>query len=390
MELAKIQRQVDSVNWFHRYEVVPGVFSPGSSDMTQRAGHFPIPADLRGKRVLDIGASDGYFSFLAEERGAEVVAIDAWPRQGFFVAHELRNSKVEFHHMSLYDLDASTFGLFDIVFCFGVYYHLKKPVTAMERIALVTKEFALIESEVVPPTLVENMDFSVFHEMEQYVGDPSNWWVPTVANLLATVRAAGFPQANLVTIYDHQRAIIRADKGPRTACKVRDEDIAIYIDSPQPNQVCPGEIEIAGWTVSQLHANQAETRIYAFLDRLDDPQHELGVAEHPLPRPDIAPPYGERYTASGYRLLWTPPPNVRGADVRGAHMLHVFVDAPHGWNFRSVPIVIGANDATASQAAASHDMTHDTVKQLVKALARLDRLERNPLVKLLQRLGLIR
>lgn len=151
MNREEMQRQVDAVNWFHRYEIVPGVFSPGSSDMTRRGAYFPIPADLRGKRVLDIGASDGYFSFLGEERGAEVMAIDAWPRQGFFTAHKLRNSKVEFRHMSLYDLDPNEVGLFDIVFCFGVYYHLKKPMVAMERIALVTKEFALLESAVVPP-----------------------------------------------------------------------------------------------------------------------------------------------------------------------------------------------------------------------------------------------
>jgi tRNA (mo5U34)-methyltransferase len=386
MNLAEIQRQVDSVNWFHRYEIVPGIFSPGTSDMTRRGDYFPLPVDLRGKRVLDIGASDGYFSFLAEARGAEVVAIDAWPRQGFFLAHKLRDSKVEFRHMSLYDLDPAEIGLFDIVLCFGVYYHLKKPVTAMERIALVTKEFALLESEVVPPKYVDNLDFSVFHELAQYVGDPSNWWVPTVTNFLSTVRAAGFPRVNLVTVYDHQRAIIRADKGPRTACKVRNEDIAIYIDSPQPHQRCPGELEIAGWTVSQLFANQAETRIYAYLDTLDTAQSEVGMADYPLARPDIAPPYGDRYTASGYRLVWTPPP-----DVCGPHTLHVFVDAPHGWNFRSVPVTIGEGSIISVTPPPP-----TTGQQLVDALARLEQLERrmagadkNPFYKALRRVGLL-
>src|SRR5258706_14494121 len=53
---------------------------------------LPIPADLSGKTVLDVGAWDGFFSFEFERRGAKrVLAIDAWGGRGldvFLLARE--------------------------------------------------------------------------------------------------------------------------------------------------------------------------------------------------------------------------------------------------------------------------------------------------------------
>ncbi|RMF02726.1 MAG: TIGR04290 family methyltransferase, partial [Chloroflexi bacterium] len=65
MNLEAIRSRVAEIQWFHNYEVVPGVMTNGVSDMQTRGRYFEIPQDLSGKRVLDIGAADGYFSFLA-------------------------------------------------------------------------------------------------------------------------------------------------------------------------------------------------------------------------------------------------------------------------------------------------------------------------------------
>jgi tRNA (mo5U34)-methyltransferase len=380
---ADAQRQVDAVQWFHRYEIVPGLYSQGPSDMALRAHHFPIPADLTGKRVLDIGCADGYFSFLAEARGATVMAIDSWPRQGFFVAHRLRNSQVEFRQMSLYDLDPADVGMFDVVFCFGVYYHLKKPVFAMERIAQITREFALLESEIVPSGPLDGFDLAIFHEGDQLVNDPSNWWAPTVANFLSTVRAGGFPRAELVTVYDRARAVIRADKGPHTQGKVLNEDIYIVIDNPTRGEVIRDPITVSGWTVSQLFAGQTQPRVYLFLDDLDLPSGELGQADYPLPRPDLAVPYGDRYQASGFQFAWTPPP-----DLRGRHRLHLFVVAEHGWNYRSVDVILHGEDGAQTPLPAATDPAN-----LLHLLRRIDHLEaqvrayeQNPVVRTLRSL----
>jgi len=210
MDKQEIQARINEIQWFHNYEIVPGIMSGGSSDMLERGRYFEIPQDLSGKRVLDIGCADGYFTFLAESRGASVVSIDSWPRQGYFLAHELRGSKVEFHQMSVYDIDPDKLGQFDIVFFFGVYYHLKNPILALERIASVTKEYAIVESEVMKPLTATGTTESKFYEQDELNGDPTNYWVPSVPAFIQTIRSAGFPRAELVTVYHKRRGVVKA------------------------------------------------------------------------------------------------------------------------------------------------------------------------------------
>ena len=80
---ADVQRQNNELarlGYYHSIELPDGRVIPGFQSIeTQRSriAQFPIPQDLRGKRVLDIGAWDGWFSFEMERRGASVVAVDA-------------------------------------------------------------------------------------------------------------------------------------------------------------------------------------------------------------------------------------------------------------------------------------------------------------------------
>src|SRR5258708_36531695 len=65
--------------WWHSFELPDGALIQGVSDLDaqkMRIAQFPIPADLTGMRVLDIGTWDGWFSFEMGRRGAEVLAID--------------------------------------------------------------------------------------------------------------------------------------------------------------------------------------------------------------------------------------------------------------------------------------------------------------------------
>src|SRR5262245_48364448 len=121
--------------WFHQIEVAPGIVTPGIDPSPEKLKRLTFPADLRGKRVLDIGAWDGFFSFECERRGAaEVVAIDAAPSLSFAVARELLGSQVKFYAMNIYDLTPVTLGQFDLVLCLGVLYHLRHPLFGLERV----------------------------------------------------------------------------------------------------------------------------------------------------------------------------------------------------------------------------------------------------------------
>ncbi len=105
--------------WFHTFALAPGIYTPGIA----RDHGYRLPvmgADLLvGRSVLDIGAFDGFYSFLAEVRGARrVVAVDneqyvEWVRarfgvtlpggSGFRAVADLLASRVEYHRMDALD-----------------------------------------------------------------------------------------------------------------------------------------------------------------------------------------------------------------------------------------------------------------------------------------------
>src|ERR1700741_413281 len=80
------KNQLIEAGWWHSFNLPDGTEIRGVTsveDMKHRLAQFPIPADLTGKRVLDIGAWDGWFSFEMERRGAEVMAIDRFDNPRF-------------------------------------------------------------------------------------------------------------------------------------------------------------------------------------------------------------------------------------------------------------------------------------------------------------------
>lgn len=130
--------------WWHEIEVAPGIVTPGDDSNRMK---LPIldalgfPASMRGLRALDIGCSDGYFSFEMERRGAQVVAIDFVPEThtGFATVRRILGSDVEYRMDNVYNLSPEAYGTFDVVLFMGVLYHLRKPLAALDSIRSVMK-----------------------------------------------------------------------------------------------------------------------------------------------------------------------------------------------------------------------------------------------------------
>jgi tRNA (mo5U34)-methyltransferase len=205
--------------WFHSIEIAPGIVTPGRAThrVLERLG---LPADLTGKSVLDVGCSDGFFSFECERRGASrVVAFDDWSAPyvagptGFHTAHRLLRSKVEYHSLDLQTLDPDALGEFDIVLCLGVLYHLRHPFLGMEHLARLTRGALYLETEVTESVI--NTPSMLFVEGMFRGRDFSTWWVPSIACVQAMARAAGFQRAQTVNIFD-TRAVFHCEKDEAT------------------------------------------------------------------------------------------------------------------------------------------------------------------------------
>ena len=64
--------------WFHTFALnaAHGLYTPGVARDHRYRMPF-LPASFAGQRVLDVGTFDGFYAFLAEDRGAaRVVAVD--------------------------------------------------------------------------------------------------------------------------------------------------------------------------------------------------------------------------------------------------------------------------------------------------------------------------
>ena len=228
--------------WYHRIDLPGGVTTPGWAPMDAAA--YRIPGDLSGKRVLDVGAWDGYWTFAALARGArEVVAIDdfsdhlggagaarlAW--ETFDLCREalgLSGDRCQRREISVYEVSEAALGRFDIVFCFGTIYHLRHPLLALDRLAALCNEAIFVESAILDdyspywgglghgyPGRQMVMEF---YPDDRYGGNATNWWVPTLECLSAMTRAAGFAKTEAWKLVEKPqelarcRGFVRGDK----------------------------------------------------------------------------------------------------------------------------------------------------------------------------------
>jgi tRNA (mo5U34)-methyltransferase len=195
----------ESQGWWHSFDLPDGSHIEGVNPvghLRERIERFPIPADLRGKRALDIGTWDGWFAFEMERRGAEVLAVDVWDNPRFHEVHALLDSRVEHRLIDVYDLSPAKVGRFDVVLFMGVLYHLKHPLLALERVCSVTEGIAAVDSFVLqerhrPGSDVEDRPIMEFFEAAEFGGQTDNWVAPTVPCLLAFCRTAGFARVEL-------------------------------------------------------------------------------------------------------------------------------------------------------------------------------------------------
>jgi tRNA (mo5U34)-methyltransferase len=135
--------------WWHEIEVAPGIVTPGDDSNRMK---LPIldglgfPKAMAGLRALDIGCSDGYFSFEMERRGAEVLAMDFVPENytGFSTAKKILGSHVAYRMENVYNLTPETHGQFDLVLFMGVLYHVRKPLAALDAIRSVMRPGGLL------------------------------------------------------------------------------------------------------------------------------------------------------------------------------------------------------------------------------------------------------
>jgi 2-polyprenyl-3-methyl-5-hydroxy-6-metoxy-1,4-benzoquinol methylase len=176
----------DEAYWFHTIELGNGKATKGVYDIRPIVDMHKFDASLSGKSVLDVGSSDGFYSFEFARRGADsVLALDTNAYDGsvptdvspakqklfeqkysrereeferfkdiftplglngsnkLVVLADYLDSIVKFKQHSIYDLELLD-EKFDLVFCGGLFGHLKHPLQGIEQLRAVTGEKCII------------------------------------------------------------------------------------------------------------------------------------------------------------------------------------------------------------------------------------------------------
>jgi len=196
------------IRWFHSHAFPDGETAQGDKplDLLRREAEVVFRHDVAGKSVLDIGAWDGFFSFEAERRGAaRVLATDhfCWSgagwgtKAGFDYAHAKLGSRVETLDIDVPQISRETVGTFDVVLFLGVLYHVKDPLACLERVASVTGEMMVVETE----TALDILPWPVmrYYEGAELNNDATNFWAPNRRALEAMFRDIGFRRFEIVT-----------------------------------------------------------------------------------------------------------------------------------------------------------------------------------------------
>jgi tRNA (mo5U34)-methyltransferase len=220
--------------WYHTIEVVPGVVTPGWFDLRPVLSLMPWP-DVRGKRCLDVGTSDGFFAFELERRGAaEVLAIDIdddalwdWPADnppssgtrhagmsspqkgaGFHLVAEARGSRAEWRPMSIYDLDPARVGTFDVITIGTLLLHLRDPIRALEAVRRVCAGVVLSSEQIDLWTTLLGRHRPLARLNGS--GPFCQWWLPSAAGHWQMLWSAGFEMTQLSKHY-----VVRFNRHPQ-------------------------------------------------------------------------------------------------------------------------------------------------------------------------------
>lgn len=208
------QRIQDLGEWFHNInlkgvQTAPEHFLGDYPNVKWKALAPELPQDLAGATILDVGCNGGFYSLEMKRRGAErVLAVDVDDRylaQARFAADTL-GLEIEFLKLSVYDIDSIP-DQYDYVFFMGVFYHLRYPLFALDKVIKKVRHRLIFQTMLRGSEqakkwqddyhfwnkkIFEQPDFPCMYFIENsYAGDPTNWWIPNRGAAEAMLRSSG-------------------------------------------------------------------------------------------------------------------------------------------------------------------------------------------------------
>lgn len=149
----ELERQVTQYGaeqpWNHNFELPHGIETRPGEQVShgknlvklERIRPLLEALELEGKRALDIGCNEGFFSFQLAGLGAKVLGGDVDEqriRKARFVQSVLDRPEVDFQVLDIYSAEFAALPGFDFCLCMGFLHRIPDPYTALAALAAKT------------------------------------------------------------------------------------------------------------------------------------------------------------------------------------------------------------------------------------------------------------
>jgi ubiquinone/menaquinone biosynthesis C-methylase UbiE len=166
MTTEEIQEEIERLGpWFYEFDLGPGmqthsvvppevrpIFATRLA-MVRRLVRDHFGPRLAKIRCLDVGCHEGFYSVAMLREGVhEVVGVDVREEsleRARFVASVLGLNNVRFLEENCEDLSVAELGTFPLTLFLGVLYHLENPMRCLRRVARLTTELCILETQVI-------------------------------------------------------------------------------------------------------------------------------------------------------------------------------------------------------------------------------------------------
>ncbi len=226
--LSRVEELGEEQSWNHDIDLPFGIKTIGQEQVShgknrvkwERIENYIRKIDISGKRVLDVGCNEGFFSLKLAEMGAkEVVGIDADKlrlNKAEFVSEVLGVENVRYELVDIFDDCIEKYGYFDFILCMGFLHRIPYPYQAISQLAKLS-DMILFELK----ALKEGDHNSPIMKYCGGVSKDSNkfsglYWLPSISCIESILEELNFSHRLVVDDSTWRRALVIASKCDHT------------------------------------------------------------------------------------------------------------------------------------------------------------------------------
>lgn len=194
----------------------------------------PLLGETSGKRIADIGASNGYFLFKLLKGDPELALgfdpIDRCWLQFSVLQHLIQERRLGFVPTGLATLEAFP-NFFDLVLCMGVIYHQRDPFMACKRLYQSMRPGGRV---ILESLTINEAGSHLLVPKERYAKMRNAWIIPTAEALESLLLRAGFTDTTI-----HRFGPVTTSEQRRTEWAPY-ESLADFLDPADPTRTIEG------------------------------------------------------------------------------------------------------------------------------------------------------